>query len=638
MKKAALYIRVSTTHQIDKDSLPFQRQELQNYSKYVLGIDDFEVFEDAGYSAKNTDRPKYQEMMGRIRNKEFTHLLVWKIDRISRNLRDFTEMYDEIKACGITFISKNEQFDTSSAMGEAMLKIILVFAELERKITAERVYSIMLSRAEKGLWNGATVPLGYSWSDEIKFPVINEFEARTVQYIYKLYEELASTSQVAFKLNSEQIQTKRGGKWTAKTINDVLRNPFYIGTYRYNVKTSGTRRWKDEKEWVVVEDNHPGIVTHEQFEKVNSMLSANYRGNGDFQRSSSNVHIFSKILYCGNCGMNFNAGLDRPRKDGYQPSRYTCSQNHFIENHKNCNNFVSDITVLPFVLNYINNFLRLADNITAKHSLRDLEKMLLHGNAFCDVIHIDENGLHQTMTYLINGFTDAAFESGIIDGDGLDMELENLKKEKQKHEKALSRLEDLYLYSEESMSQKDFLFKKHDISQNIERINREISSHNENKTDMRLSTDISYLSKASNFLIAKGMKNKMSIDFKELLMASDRPLLRDFIQAAIQKIIIADKRVSSITFQNGITHKFLYKPIEKQKQRTKEKLFYRSYEPMLLEYLSTHESFTRVDIEKLTGMGHTGAGSIIREFLESGIIEKRGNSTAIRYYLNKSHC
>lgn len=103
-------------------------------------------------------------MMTRIRNKEFTHLLVWKIDRISRNLKDFTEMYEELKSDGITFISKNEQFDTSSAMGEAMLKIILVFAELERKLAGERVYSIMLSRAEKGLWNGATVPLGYKWS------------------------------------------------------------------------------------------------------------------------------------------------------------------------------------------------------------------------------------------------------------------------------------------------------------------------------------------------------------------------------------------------------------------------------------------------------------------------------------------
>ncbi|MFD2133594.1 recombinase family protein [Pseudogracilibacillus auburnensis] len=75
--------------------------------------------------------------------------MVWKIDRISPNLKDFIEMYEGLKKYNITFVSKNEQFYTSTTMGEAMLKIILVFAELEGKLAAERALSIMLSRAEK---------------------------------------------------------------------------------------------------------------------------------------------------------------------------------------------------------------------------------------------------------------------------------------------------------------------------------------------------------------------------------------------------------------------------------------------------------------------------------------------------------
>ena len=110
----------STHHQIDKDSLPLQREELINYSKFILNSNDYVVFEDAGYSGKNTDRPAFQDMINRIRMGEFTHLLVWKIDRISRNLLDFCDMYDELKRCNCIFVSKNEQFDTSSAMGEAM--------------------------------------------------------------------------------------------------------------------------------------------------------------------------------------------------------------------------------------------------------------------------------------------------------------------------------------------------------------------------------------------------------------------------------------------------------------------------------------------------------------------------------------
>lgn len=128
-QKAALYVRVSTTMQIDKDSLPVQKEDLINYSKYALNIPDYEVFEDAGYSAKNTDRPRYQQMMSRLRTGEFSHLVVWKIDRISRNLIDFSQMYEELKRLGVVFVSKNEQFDTSTAMGEAMLKIIPIFLE-----------------------------------------------------------------------------------------------------------------------------------------------------------------------------------------------------------------------------------------------------------------------------------------------------------------------------------------------------------------------------------------------------------------------------------------------------------------------------------------------------------------------------
>ena len=110
----------------------------------------------------------------------------------------------------------------------------------------------MLSRAEKGLWNGATVPLGFFWSEEEKFPVADPEELKVVQYVYNLYEQLRSTLKVAYRLNEERITTKRGGQWTAKTVRDILRNPFYIGTYRYNMRESGgSRRLKNKDEWIV---------------------------------------------------------------------------------------------------------------------------------------------------------------------------------------------------------------------------------------------------------------------------------------------------------------------------------------------------------------------------------------------------
>ena len=173
--KVAIYIRVSTIYQVDKDSIPMQKRDLIAYSQLMLGTDNYEIFEDAGYSGKNTDRPAFQNMITRIRKGEFSHVLVWKIDRISRNLLDFAEMYQELKDLGVTFVSKNEQFDTSTAMGEAMLKIILVFAELERNMTAERVTATMISRANSGLWNGGRVPYGYDYDPNTKtFSVQND--------------------------------------------------------------------------------------------------------------------------------------------------------------------------------------------------------------------------------------------------------------------------------------------------------------------------------------------------------------------------------------------------------------------------------------------------------------------------------
>ena len=154
LTRVAIYIRVSTTMQAENgESLNVQRTQLTTYAQMMLNAlpENIVIFEDAGYSGKNMDRPKFQDMMSQIRAGKFSHLLVWKIDRISRNLLDFSMMYKELKELGVTFVSKNEQFDTSTAMGEAMLKIILVFAELERNMTSERVTHTMIAMAQSGL-------------------------------------------------------------------------------------------------------------------------------------------------------------------------------------------------------------------------------------------------------------------------------------------------------------------------------------------------------------------------------------------------------------------------------------------------------------------------------------------------------
>lgn len=565
-EKAALYIRVSTHHQIDKDSLPFQRKELINYSKYVLGIDDYEIFEDAGYSGKNTDRPKFQEMMNRVRAGEFTHILVWKIDRVSRNLLDFTSMYEEIKKYNVTFISKNEQFDTSTAMGEAMLKIILVFAELERKLTAERVYGIMLSRAEKGLWNGAPVPLGYDFDEETKFPVVNEKEAETVRFIFDSYENTRSTGEVKHLLEEKGIRTKRDGHWTTKTIADVIRNPFYIGTYRYNYRYTPHGKIRPESEWVVVEDNHPAIISKDQYEKLNKIMDSNAYARGTNRTLNNHIHVFKGLINCGKCNKNYIASIDRPRSDGYRPSVYRCfNYVHNKKQYRTCSGGIGEVKLGPFVMNYIANLVKAHDFVAAYGSNgteKEVEKILLKGSAFKDVAGIIPEDLKRTYDILMNNTTGDILFDNIKENDVIenDTELESLKSEKKKIERALKRLEDLYLFSDDGISEKNYLIKKQDLEKRIGSINDKIKKRSVERSRELPGHDLNFIKKASQYLLAHNLINNKAINYNKLVKMIDKQLLQDFMQCVIKKITVEeDKTISSIEFVNGITHRFIYR-------------------------------------------------------------------------------
>jgi len=562
-EKVAIYVRVSTHHQVDKDSLPFQKEELVNYSKYILAIDNFEIFEDAGYSAKNTDRPAYQDMMSRIRQGEFTHLLVWKLDRISRNLLDFCDMYEELKDYDVTFISKNEQFDTSTAMGEAMLKIILVFAELERKLTAERVKGIMLARAEKGLWNGAPVPLGYEYDEEKGYPVINEEEAKAVRFIFDNYEEVRSTGEVKHRLELAGIKTKRNGTWTTKTIADIIRNPFYIGTYRYNYRYSPHGKIRPEEEWVIVEDNHPAIISKEQFDKCNTIMDSNAYARGVSR--TSHIHVFRQLVECEKCKKKYISTVDRPRSDGYRPSIYRCfNYVHNKKAYRKCTGSISEVKLGPFVINYIANLVKANEYINmygAKGNEKQVEKILLHGPAFKDVVGIVPEDLTRTYNIMLSNTGDILFDR--IDSSKeieKDIEMQNLKAEKKKLERALKRLEDLYLFSDESMSEKDFLIRKHDLDSKINEVNNKIKKRSIEFSRELPGHDLNFIKKATQYLLAQNLVGDRPIKYNKLVKVVDKKLLQDFMQSIIKKVTVReDKTITSIEFVNGITHRFIYR-------------------------------------------------------------------------------
>lgn len=560
-KRAALYVRVSTRYQIDKDSLPFQRKKLKEYCKF-LEIEDCIIFEDDGYSAKNTDRPHFQDMMNRVRSGEFSHVIVWKVDRISRNLLDFAAMYQELKDHKVTFISMNEQFDTSTAIGEAMLKIILIFAELERNMTSERVTGIMLDRAENGLWNGARMPVGYRWNDETKFPEPDPEEVEIVQFIFDEYERTHSSLKVTRYLNNHHIKSKRGGQWTSKLIHDILRNPFYIGTYRYNLREAGRGPLKPESEWIIKENNHQGIISKEQFDRCNKIMDKNGTTRDVSEiRATKHIHTFAGHLVCGKCGSNMIASKDRARANGYRPSMYRCAQRSRMLDCEN-SKVISETYIGPFIFNYVANLARIQRNFKTINSLDKLESELLKGDEFKEM-QISNESLKTTYALLVHkemekgtylpdmGFTKTDEEYSMAE------QLSLLHREKEKCHNAITRLTDLYLYDVDSMTKEEFSKKKKELLKKLDDFDKQIAEYQDGIDGEALS-DLSFIKKASAFLMTQRIISKKHIDYLQMALDLDNEILKDFVNQVIDRIFVKDGRVEKIRFVNGLEHEFYY--------------------------------------------------------------------------------
>lgn len=560
--RVAIYIRVSTLHQIDKDSLPMQRKDLISYAKLILGTDDYVIFEDAGYSAKNTIRPRFQDMMEQIRTGVFTHVLVWKIDRISRNLLDFAKMYEELKELNVTFISKNEQFDTSTAMGEAMLKIILVFAELERNMTSERVTAAMISRAIAGKWNGGRIPYGYRYDYEEKELFVNTDESNTVKIIHDKYEELQSLVYLARYMNEHGYKTRSGNEWSPPSLAIILKSYFYCGCYEYNKRKEGNRqKLKDESEWVFLEDHHTAIVSMEQKKRIISILKGNKRIalKHNLYIKGKNVHVFGGLCWCRNCGKKMTSTSSNKNRS-WQYSKYLCSSRR--KSITKCKGkSTSDPILGEFIFNYILNMLNVQKNFCDIHSPDELQVALLSGSSFSDIKKIETeelNDLYNTLNSDIKGkiYGTSFNSSKVKKATEVQSSLTILKAEKKKLERAMERLTNLYLYDDTAITEKDYMIKKTEIETKIEEINEKVGLINDNSMNDSISNE-EFIEKASTFVISQKLDNRNYVSYKRLATSVDPEILSSFTHDIIDYIDIYDGKVQRIVFRNGLSQTFI---------------------------------------------------------------------------------
>ena len=553
--KAALYLRVSTHYQIDKDSLKVQRRDLEAYCRLMLRTENFVVFEDPGFSAKNTDRPEYQKMIARIRTGEFSHLVVWKLDRISRNLLDFSSMYEELKALGVTFVSLNEQFDTSSAMGEAMLKIILVFAELERKMTAERVSAVMVSRAQVGKWNGGKVPYGYNYDKDTKTFSINREEQAIFNRVWDLYEEKQSIISVVRWLNDNGFKTKRGNDWTPPVVHRLLTSEWYMGTYIYS-KENKPRMLQDPNDLIITPEHHVPLVSPERYERVQLMLKRNGRGVEQRTYERKYTHVFGGIVRCSKCEGSMVATLDRRLASGWRPSIYGCSKRR---KRAGCSNkYISDKVIGPFVFNVIGNILKFQASQIDNPSLSGLETAILHGKAFERVKSIERPGLKDLLSMMQSGASGLEYVPASVSSDDDEQsKSEALHDRRRKLDTAEKRLTSLYLYSDDAMDEETYIIQKQRILDEISEIDSALAELHPEGSAFDVS-DYRFLDEASYFILVQQLLNSPYVDYEHFIRNIDPTIAKSFIRSVLSFVDVDDGKIIRMIFQNGITLNFIY--------------------------------------------------------------------------------
>ena len=194
-------------------------------------------YDDGGVSGATMNRPALQRLLADIQGGRIDVIVVYKVDRLTRALSDFARIVEVLERYEVSFVSVTQQFNTTSSMGRLTLNVLLSFAQFEREVTGERIRDKIAASKKKGLWMGGNPPLGYDVQD--RKLIVNEPEAETVRYIFRLYRQLRSVRELRERLVVEAVRSKRrvlrhGRVTGGKPINRgalyyLLRNRIYRG-------------------------------------------------------------------------------------------------------------------------------------------------------------------------------------------------------------------------------------------------------------------------------------------------------------------------------------------------------------------------------------------------------------------------
>ena len=264
--RAALYLRVSTEEQAAEGySLDAQRIMLEDYC-IAEGWDAVKVYEDDGYSGRNTKRPSYQRMMSEM--DQWDLIVVIKMDRIHRNSRNFMNMMEELDRHGKMFVSSSESLDTTNAMGRFVVDMIQRIAQLESEQIGERTQLGMREKAETLTPEGPgkktmgfTPPFGYTLENGRLVSVPEEMEV--VIDIFSSYSEGETMDAICYSLNRDRRLTRKGNPWNKYNLRNILHNPVY----------AGYMRWED----LLIRHDADIVLTPREFNAVQERMCSRVR-------------------------------------------------------------------------------------------------------------------------------------------------------------------------------------------------------------------------------------------------------------------------------------------------------------------------------------------------------------------------
>lgn len=318
--RCAIYTRKSTEDGLEQEfnSLHAQCEASENYIRSQVN-EGWEIiadeYDDGGFTGGNMDRPALQRLMTDIEAGKVNCVVVYKVDRLSRSLLDFSRILEMFDKHHVAFVSVTQQFNTANSMGRLMLKVLLSFAQFEREIISERTRDKIAAARRKGKWVGGMPLFGYDVDPRGSKLVVNEDEAVRVRTIFELYLQHQSLMAVIRELDERGWVNKRwvtkkgierGGKpFTKTSLHKLLTNVTYLGKVRY----------KEE----VHEGEHGAIIDADHWQQVQTTLQRNGRTGGAAVRNKFGA-LLKELLRCTACDAAMTP--THTTKNGHKRDRY----------------------------------------------------------------------------------------------------------------------------------------------------------------------------------------------------------------------------------------------------------------------------------------------------------------------------